>query len=231
MSHRVLVVEDSEPLNDLLCDALTQAGFDTHGFLDAEALLESSLLKDADVLVLDIQLPGEDGLSLARRLRPLLPGLGLLMLTARTSNLDRIKGYDAGGDYYLPKPISPGELCQAVESLCRRKSISVKDELVRSGACLLSSHSGLLRCGGESVSLSPREVDVLVALASAPDRQLEHWQLLDLLSVQDMQLTRAALDVRIHRLRAKLSVLNQTSQAIVAIRGYGYKLVVDLSIV
>lgn len=230
MSRRVLVVEDSEPLNDLLCDALRQAGYDTHGFLDAEELLESALLKDADVLVLDIQLPGEDGLSLARRLRPLLPRLGMLMLTARTSNLDRIEGYEAGGDYYLPKPVSPSELCQAVESLCRRMALSRREHVVKLGVCLLSRKSGILTCGNESVNLSPREVDVLVALASAPDRQLEHWQLLDVLSEQEAQLTRTALDVRIHRLRNKLSGLTHTGQAIAAIRGFGYKLVLDLSI-
>lgn len=230
MSSRVLVVEDSEPLNDLLCDALRQAGYDTHGFLDAESLLESSLLKDADVLVLDIQLPGEDGLSLARRLRPLLPRLGMLMLTARTNNLDRIEGYEAGGDYYLPKPVSPSELCQAVASLCRRKSLSVAEQLVRPGVCLLVRQSGVLVCGSERVDLSPGEVDVLVALASAPKHQMEHWQLLDMLGAHDAQLTRSALDVRIHRLRTKLSVLMPTSPSIVAIRGVGYKLVLDLSI-
>lgn len=230
MSSRVLVVEDSEPLNDLLCDALRHAGFDTHGFLDAEELLESSLLKDADVLVLDIQLPGEDGFSLARRLRALMPRLGVLMLTARTSNLDRISGYEAGGDYYLPKPVSPSELCQAVASLCRRKASLARGQFTKPGACLLLRNSGILTCGDESVTLTLREVDILVALASAPDRRLEHWQLLDMLSMQDGQLTRTALDVRIHRLRAKLSGLTQARQSIASIRGVGYRLVLDLSI-
>ena len=204
MSHRVLVVEDSHALNDLLCDALRNVGHDVHGFYDAEAVFEYAGLKDAQVVVLDIQLPGESGLQLAQRLRPLMPALGILMLTTRTTNLNRIEGYEAGADYYLPKPVSPDELVAAVDSLLRRKEHSRLSDPSEQH-CVLSRASLTLSSGERSVRLSASDTTILVALAGAPDKQLEHWQILDLLQSDHDKNMRSALDVRMYRLRTKLS--------------------------
>lgn len=231
ISHRIVVVEDSQALNELLCEALLRAGFQVEGFLDAESLAEFAHFKDTDVLILDVQLPGETGLQLAKRLRPLMPGLGILMLTTRITNQNRIEGYESGADYYLPKPISPEELVGAVNSLIRRKSKLTKEIDLTPERCKLSTFNYTLSCGDYSIRLSEAEVLILVALASAPDKKREHWQLMELLCKEADLATRGSLDVRISRLRGRLSKLDAGKNSIVSIRGFGYKLGLDLEII
>ncbi|MCD8536101.1 MAG: response regulator transcription factor [Burkholderiaceae bacterium] len=231
MPCQVLVVEDSQALNDLLCSALREAGHNAIGFLDAESVIEYANLKDTDIAVLDIQLPGESGLQLAQRLRPLMPNLGILMLTTRTTNLNRIEGYDAGADYYLPKPVSPQELVGAVNSLIRRKQQTVQTVTGSANRCTLSKTTSVLEYGEAALKLSDSDAAILVSLASAPNRQIEHWQIIDLLSSDTELVNRSALDVRIYRLRAKLSEFLGVKHPIVSIRGIGYRLGFDLEVV
>lgn len=232
MPHRIVIVEDSAALNELLCNALRKEGYEVSGFLDAESLLEYPNLKDTDLMVLDIQLPGESGLSLAKRFREFMPALGIMMLTTRTSNGQRIEGYDAGADFYLPKPISPAELCQAVNSLlARRNGGSALQTDLQQPVCYLTRASHVLSCGEQNLKLSAAEVAILTALAGAPDKQLEHWQLLELLSSEAEVVNRAALDVRIYRLRGKLKETVNIDQPIVSVRGFGYRLGFELRMV
>lgn len=231
MPHRVLVIEDSPVLNDLLCDALRKAGFEVSGFLDAESVHESPELKDAQILILDVQLPGESGLELASRLRPLMPNLGILMLTTGSTNSHRIQGYDAGADYYLPKPVSPDELIAAVDSLLRRKRQSELANKPSVQRCTLSRSNFTLAMGERSVKLSPAEAAILVALATAPDKQLERWQIIDLLSHNKEQVSRSTLDVRMHRLRTKLTEFLGQDYSVASVRGVGYRLGFDLEVV
>lgn len=230
MPHRIVVVEDSLALNQLLCDALRDAGHDVEGFLDAESVTEYAKLKDTDVMVLDIQLPGESGLKLAQRLRPIMPGLGILMLTTRTSNQCRIEGYDAGADYYLPKPLSPEELVDAVDSLIRRKRQVSHGRDSNAQRFVLSRATSLLSGHGRSVKLSAGDAAILVGLASANDRQLEYWQIIDLVSTGTDQVSRSTLDVRIYRLRSKLAEFTFPDHPIVSVRGVGYRLGFDLQV-
>lgn len=228
---KIIVVEDSAALNDLLCDALRAAGHDVFGFLDAESMLEHPSMKNTDVIVLDIQLPGESGLELAQRLRQSMPMLGILMLTTRNTTAQRIEGYDAGADYYLPKPVSPQELCDAVQSLLGRvQSRSQPVGLSEPDRYVLTPLTLRLTSGRQIVRLSDSDCQVLVALACAPDHQLEHWQLMDLLSTGEEVVTRGSLDVRMYRLRAKLAELMPARQAIVSVRGVGYRLGFDLEV-
>lgn len=231
MPCHVLVVEDSRALNELLCDALRDAGHYVVGFLDAESVTEYANLKDADITVLDIQLPGESGLQLARRLRPLMPNLGILMLTTRTTNLNRIEGYDAGADYYLPKPVSPQELVGAVDSLARRKQQVIQAVASSPDRCILSKTTSVLQAGEATLKLSDTDAAILVSLAIAPNRQIEHWQIIDLLSSDTGLIHRSTLDVRIYRLRAKLSQFLGIKHPIVSVRGVGYRLGFDLEVV
>jgi len=231
MPNRILVVDDSQALNDLMCDALRRAGHDVVGLLDAETVIEHPDLKDIQVVVLDVQLPGESGIQLAERLRPLMPNLGILMLTARSTNANRIEGYEAGADYYLPKPMSPDELVAAVESLLRRKQQSSSVASDGSERYVLSRSSLTLSCAEHVIKLSSSDSAVLVALASAPDKQLEHWQIMELLSGGHGQISRSALDVRIHRLRSKLSEFTGQAHPIASIRGVGYRLGFEIEVV
>jgi len=227
----VVVIEDSEALNALLCRALKNAGYQVEGFLDAESFLESPILKDTGIIVLDVYLPGEDGMTLARRLRKLMPDLGILMLTTRSTNAERIEGYDAGADYYLPKPVTPAELCDAVHSLFVRKSrFTVTVAPTVSERCVLSRAGYSLSYKGRTLKISDADKKILVGLASAPNQQLEYWQILELLNGDQELVTRRSLDVRVHRMRSKLSELLGQDTTIVSIRGLGYRLGFELEV-
>lgn len=224
MPHRVVVVEDNLTLNELMCGTLRTEGYEVSGFLDAESLIESTHLKDTEVVVLDIQLPGESGLVLAKRLRSLIANLGILFLTTRTSNQDRIEGYKAGGDYYLPKPLKPEELVEAVRSLLDRRRQMVAGQNVPESRYRLSKATFVFTVGRQSIKFSAAEANILVALAGAPDRQLEYWQIIDLISSDDSLVSRASLDVRVFRLKSKLREITDMQHPIVSVRGVGYRL-------
>ena len=230
MKH-VVVIEDSEALNALLCRSLKNAGYQVEGFLDAESFLESPAIKSAQVIILDVYLPGEDGISLAHRLRKLMPDLGILMLTTRSTNAERIEGYDAGADYYLPKPVTPAELCDAVHSLFARKSrFKVSAAPTVSERCILSRAGYSLSYQGRTLKISDADNKILVGLASAPNQQLEYWQILELLNGDQEVVSRRSLDVRVYRLRSKLSELLGQDTTIVSIRGLGYRLGFELEV-
>ena len=225
----IVVVEDNEALNTLLCRTLRNAGHDVFGFLDAESLLEHPSLQDVDLAVLDIQLPGESGIELAQRLRASMPNLGIVMLTTQSSNAHRIQGYSAGADFYLPKPISADELCVAVQSLLDRKRLFVVQPVsAPARRCVLSRTSLAMSLGQRWLKLSPSECKVLVALACAPGRQLEYWQILDIVNTMGESISRRTLDVRMYRLRSKLTEFTAEPHTIVSVRGVGYRLGFDL---
>jgi len=228
---KVVVVEDHKALNSLLCKTLSDAGHQVIGFLDAESLLEHPSLQDVQIAVLDVQLPGESGIALAQRLRSTMPNLGIVMLTTRTSNTHRIEGYSAGADYYLPKPISSEELCDAVRSLLDRKlEYVVKSVAETVERCVLARNALAMSLGNRWLKLSPSECNVLVGLACAPGRQLEYWQILEIVNNAKNAISRRTLDVRMHRLRTKLVEFTGMPQPLVGIRGVGYRLALELEV-
>jgi DNA-binding response OmpR family regulator len=231
MPNRILIVEDSHALNDLMCDVLRKAGHEVVGLLDAESVIEHPSLKDTQVMVLDIQLPGESGIQLAKRLRPLMPNLGILMLTARSTHANRLEGYEAGADYYLPKPVSPEELVAAVDSLLRRKQRSLLVTSDTPQRYIVSRSALTLSYGERFIKLSSSDSAVLVALAGATDKQLEHWQLMELLGASQGPVSRSTLDVRIYRLRSKLSEFTGQAHPIASVRSVGYRLGFEIEVV
>jgi len=117
---RVIIVEDSIALREALEDHLASANFDVRGVDDGEELNAALAIELADVIVLDLNLPNEDGLSIARRMRQAFPDMGILILTARVRSIDRSDGYQSGADVYLTKPVKPEELTMVLQTLCRR---------------------------------------------------------------------------------------------------------------
>ncbi|MEI7514582.1 MAG: response regulator transcription factor [Betaproteobacteria bacterium] len=119
-SPEVIVVEDNLGVLEALVDHLQSEGFSVRGVETGQALDAALAQRPADALVLDLNLPFEDGISIAKRVRQSLPGIGILILSARVQPRDRADGYASGADVYLPKPASPHELTQALRTLCSR---------------------------------------------------------------------------------------------------------------
>lgn len=223
---KIIVVEDHDALREVTVAALQSQGHLVRGVDCAEALDDELAEFGADLLVLDLNLPGEDGISLARRIRAADSNIGIIMLTARGSTRDIEAGYDAGADIYLAKPTSPEELAAAVRGLSRRlrSGESVEGKLVLNPSALqLIGPMGV-------VDVSNLDCKLLESLAKAQGHRLETWQLLERLGKQADEQERRALAVQIVRLRKKLAETGAREPTLKAIRGTGYQLCVDLKV-
>ena len=229
---RIGVVEDNDDLRDSLVEVLEGLGHAAVGFSCAEDVDESSRAQHFDLLAVDLNLPGEDGLSLVARMKRVQPALRVIMMTTRTAVRDRVLGYDAGADIYLPKPIDENELLAAVRAMARQ---------LRSTAAILSDGAGkalrldtlTLRLVGPQgeTTLVDVEVMLLSALARSPGQRLEHWQLLEILGLDlDDENSRASLAVRMTRLRGKLGQVGCPATALQSLRGSGYQLCVAIEL-
>jgi DNA-binding response OmpR family regulator len=215
----VLVVDDDPFACDLLVDQLEVAGYDAVAVKDGRKALESLRRDPPDVCVLDIDLPGLDGLSILQHLRTSGMDLGVIMLTGRAGELDRVRGLRSGADDYLGKPFLPAELVARVEALVRRLRGS-SDGTVRLGDLELDHGGRSVRWRGADVELTRTEFDLLAELARTPGRVVSRADLL--VQVWDLPpewKADATLTEHVHRVRSKLPGI-----AISTVRGVGYRL-------
>lgn len=222
----ILVVEDYEVLRDAMVRTLTRAGHRVLGVGMAEDVDDLPMGCLPDMYVIDLNLPGEDGLSLARRIRVSAPATKIVLATARTAIVDKVAGYAAGADIYLPKPVDPEELVAIAKNLSERR---VSQNNPSAEKLLLVSQKMTLQGPQAQVFLTQSEVLVLGALARAPNQSLEHWQVAQHLGV-DLAISKDSQEVRIGRLRKKIITCGATLPAIKAIRGHGYKLLCEIEV-
>ena len=216
----IVVVEDNDDLRAAIVGALIADGHHVAGIDSAEELVEHAGLASIDLLVVDLNLPGEDGLALTRRVRAVQPRIGVIMVTARSQALDRKAGYETGADIYMTKPISVEELTAAVDALSRRLR---QPEDTRADL-RLETRALLLRGRFGAAPVSASEAALLAAFARAPDRRLEIWQILDLIDPQQRIQSRSAINVSIFRLSQRLRKVGAWERPLRSIRGWGYQL-------
>lgn len=224
---KVVVVEDNETLCAELVHFLAAAGFQALGLGDGPALNAHLAREQPDVLILDLNLPFEDGIQIARRVRPAFPEVRIVMLTGRGRGIDRTEGYEAGADVYLTKPTRPAELLAVVRNLHQRRSGAQVDSL---GWTLDSTRRRLFSSQGHNLSLTAGETSLLHALALAGG-SLDHDPLLVALGTDAAahRQAKARLEVLVSRLRSKLRGLGPNGLAIHARRGHGYQLGFELA--
>ncbi len=223
----ILVIEDHDDLREATVAALAAMGYAVQGVASAESLDDEAGRFAADIVLLDLNLPGEDGLSVARRLRAAEPGIGIIMVTARNKPKDVMQGYSSGADIYIAKPTSPDELHAAIQALARRirphkppgTSISINTQTLQLIGPLGTAH------------LSDHECQLLAALNRASSRRLETWQMLELLGRDVDENEKRALTVQIVRMRKKLADVGGMEPTIKSIRGSGYQLCVAVEVV
>jgi DNA-binding response OmpR family regulator len=221
----IFVVEDHDILREILVDLLCKSGHKAIGFFCAEDIDDEQKHALTDFYVIDLNLPGEDGLSLARRIRKTHPRVGIVMATARSSLNDKMKGYDSGADYYLTKPVDPEELLAVITAFARRihqENEEQHDSLRVDGQRMMLS--GPL---GE-IMLTQSEILTLSALMMAPGQVLERWQLMANLVGEADKISDTNLEVRMAHLRRKMTEVGGIKPAIKAVRKYGYKLTVPI---
>ena len=219
----IVVIEDNTDLREAIVEVLAALGHQVLGLSCAEQLGDEGARAMIDLLVVDLNLPGEDGISLSRRLRSTQPGLYIVMMTARHAVSDKVAGYEAGADIYLTKPVSIEELEAAVKSLGRR--LQEQKTPPDSQSVLSVRVAGLKAQGpGGSIELSATEVALLCALARAPGRHLAYWQLLEVMATDLERASQANLAVKMTRLRKKLSDIGFEGPTLQVIRHEGYQL-------
>lgn len=219
----ILVVEDNEELREVTLEVLRRDGHLVHGVESAERVAEH--VGKIDLMLIDINLPGENGFALAQRVRAVQPAVGIIMLTARASPNDKQLGYRSGADIYMAKPIGNEELCAAVASLGRRLSATGMTPPLLLQSAMLSLQGPVQR-----VVLGTQDVAMLVAFMRASEQRLENWELIELLHKSDAQDPKAALELQIVRLRKKLQQAGAESPTIQSIRGWGYQLCASLTL-
>jgi two-component system, OmpR family, phosphate regulon response regulator OmpR len=201
---RLLVVDDDEGLRDLLVRYLTDNGYAVTGVGDGEAMKRHLLSHAVDLVLLDVMLPGEDGLSLARGLNA-PGGPAIIMLSARGEEVDRIVGLEVGADDYLPKPFSHRELLARVAAVLRRRQPPLESGRIRRfGPFVVDTEAHRLSRNGEEIALSGAEFALLKVLLDHPDRVLSRDVLVESLKGYERSPFDRMVDVRVTRLRRKI---------------------------
>lgn len=216
----IAIIEDHKALREIFEDHLLGDGYSVFSGFSAEDLDGYFASNRADVLILDLNLPGEDGLSITKRYRQAYPAIQIILLTVRAEAKDKIVGYDSGADLYLPKPISAEELSAAVNSVKRRL---LKDGAYQDVVKLDLLRKMLIR-HNMKVKLGSAEALILKGLIEAPNRSLEYWQILELLSLDVTEKNKGNLGVYIHRLNKKLSEVGVPEPSIQSLWKLGYQL-------
>ena len=224
---RILIVEDERSLREALVEVLTRRGFDAEAVADGASGLAAALRGDVDLVLLDLTLPRMDGIEICRRVRMERPALPILILTARGSEDDRVKGLQAGADDYLVKPFGTAELLARVDALRRRASIAPADaEMLIIDGCVLDLGRCEMKRDGASVPLTPREVGILRWLHRHRARAVSRNELLQTVwgtpadAVNEIE-TRT-VDMTIANLRQKIEREPAEPKIIVTIKGAGY---------
>jgi DNA-binding response OmpR family regulator len=219
---RMLVVEDEAPIADFLVRGLKEQGYAVDLATDGLEALELLTIVTPDVVVLDIMLPGIDGLEVCRRLRQSGSTTPVLMLTARDAVEDRVRGLDTGADDYLVKPFAVSELMARVRALTRRGAV-ITDTVLRVGDLELDTGTREARRGGRRVELTTKEYALLEYMMRNPGRVLTRTMITERIWSYDSFNVANVIDVYIGHLRRKIDD-GETDKLIHTVRGAGYKI-------
>lgn len=215
-SAKIMVVDDDVRLRDLLRRYLTEQGFAVVTAESATAMNKLWLRERYDLLVLDLMLPGLDGLSLCRHIRA-VSTVPIIMVTAKVEEIDRLMGLETGADDYLCKPFSPRELVARIKALLRRAGY-------RAPALAVDEAGRRVMAHGQDLHLTPTEFALLTAMLRRPGQVFSRASLLDLVAQDNLDVTDRAVDSHIKNLRRKLAAAFPGSEPIASVYGLGYRL-------
>ncbi|MGA8515564.1 MAG: two-component system response regulator OmpR [Burkholderiaceae bacterium] len=233
-ADRVLVVDDDARIRDLLRRYLAQEGFEVIVAEDGKALSRTMMRDPIDLIILDLMMPGEDGLSICRRLRAAGDRTPIIMLTAKGEDVDRIVGLEVGADDYLGKPFNPRELLARVHAVLRRRPAhespgapSTESENVTFGPFDFDLGQRTLKKNGEEMPLTTGEFAMLKALVRHPRQPLSREKLAQLARGREFEPFDRSLDVQVSRLRKMVEADVASPRYIQTVWGVGYVFVPD----
>jgi two-component system response regulator BaeR len=220
MNH-ILIVEDELKLARLQVDYLQNAGFETHCLSNGLEVLPWLKANHTDLVLLDLMLPGRDGLDICRELRS-FSTVPIIMITARIEEIDRLLGLELGADDYICKPFSPREMVARVKAILRRQQAQTTTVALAS-ALKLDPHSFRVLAGGQEVELTTVEFQLLQALYQQPGRIFSRSKLMDLIYPDQRIVSDRTIDSHIKKLRKKLTDLLPDQELIHSVYGAGYR--------
>lgn len=231
---KILVVDDDPRLRDLLRRYLGENGFNVFVAENGQAMNRLWMRERFDALILDLMMPGEDGLAILKRIRASKDTTPVIMLTARGEDVDRIVGLELGADDYIPKPFNPRELLARVHAVLRRRPTpetpgapSSENEIVKFGNFELDLGTRVLRKNGEPIPLTTGEFAVLKAFARHPRQPLSRDKLMEMARGREYEAFDRSLDVQVSRLRKLIEPEPSKPRYLQTIWGLGYVFIPD----
>jgi phosphate regulon transcriptional regulator PhoB len=229
-SLKILIVDDEKDIVDLVAYNLEKEGYEILKALDGERALQLVRTKTPDLVVLDLMLPGIQGLEVCKRIRkvPETAAIPIIMLTAKGEEIDKVLGLEVGADDYITKPFSVKELLARVKAVLRRseaRRAADQEEVFESGGLRIDFKSYEVTVDGRKISLSPTEFRLLKFLSRNPGRVYSREQILDRVWGDDAFVEPRTVDVHVRRLRAQIEKDLNSPNYIVTVRGAGYKFV------
>jgi DNA-binding response OmpR family regulator len=221
----VFVVEDDPDIAGLVCFHLNSSGYSTRWISNSTSVIEEAEKERPALFLLDIMIPGSDGIELCRLIRSnqQLSGTRIIFLTAKTGEADRIKGFELGGDDYITKPFSPRELVARVKAVLRRSDQPEQPEILNLGPIEIDASSMILRIEGQTVLTTSQEFRLLHYLACHRARVFTRDQLLDAVWSAGCFVTPRSVDVYMRRLREKIEPDPENPIYLKTVRGIGYR--------
>ena len=225
MRQKICVVEDEADISRLVKHHLESAGYDVQLFSSTGWVMREVMDKPPSLFVLDIMIPGGDGLELCKLIRktPTVSKVPVIFLTAKTKESDRITGFDVGADDYISKPFSPRELVARVKAVLRRFEKPLQAEIINVGRLQIDGSAMILRVEGKIVETTATEFRLLNHFAANPGRVFTRDQLLDAVWQDTSFVNPRSVDVYIRRLREKIEENSEEPLHIRTVRGAGYR--------
>ncbi|MDO4791459.1 MAG: MtrAB system response regulator MtrA [Buchananella hordeovulneris] len=225
MTARILVIDDDTALAEMIGIVLERESLAAQYCTDGALALERIAEVNPDLILLDVMLPGMDGIEICRRVRE-TSGVPIIMLTARSDTEDVVRGLEAGADDYIPKPFKPAELVARVRARLRRnpdEAPSPQEEKLAIGDLEIDVAGHEVRRGNQVISLTPLEFDLIVALARSPWKVFSREELLEQVWGYRHAADTRLVNVHVQRLRAKVETDPEHPQVVVTVRGVGYR--------
>lgn len=220
--RRILVVDDDASLAEMLQLVLRQEGFDTTWCATGDAALDAFRSAQFDLVLLDLMLPGLDGVAVCRRIRA-DSGVPIVMLTAKSDTGDVVDGLEAGADDYIAKPFKPRELVARIWTRLRRPPSESESDTIRVGDVMIDVSAHEVKRGPDAIALTPLEFDLLLALARRPHQVFTREKLLEQVWGYRHAADTRLVNVHIQRLRSKIEKDPERPELVLTVRGIGYK--------
>lgn len=221
---RILIVDDEPAIVLAVRDELVFEGMEVESAADGPSGLEKAIRSHPDVLLLDLMLPGMNGFEVCRRLRPALPDVWIILLTARGQEADRVTGFEAGADDYVVKPFSLRELVARVRVGPRRRHGRDASGVRQLGDIAVDVRARRVLRGGEEVALTRKEFDILALLLRRAGEVIPRDEFCDLIWGPEIYVTQRVIDTHVAALRKKLEADPNNPRLILSVRGVGYRL-------